>query len=241
MSFFNVLLKLIEDVANFTSETTSLAGLYQPETPHSLVKSEDKKVGWLFHNLADDIVFLLIKNKKIDIHKRDIYVYGIEILLLNSSLLIIFLILSVLLNSLKIFGMYLLFFIPLRIFTGGFHAKTSEQCFVLSILMYCLSVYTANSFPCWFRNVEFCFCGVIAVIIIIVFSPLINVNNPLNINQQKRNKTIVILLLLFDFVFFIVCFFLNLEIGTYVVMFVILDAILLIIGKIVSILENNQI
>lgn len=40
----------------------------------------------MFHNLAVDIAFLLIKNKIVDIQQRDVYVYGLEVILLNGSL-----------------------------------------------------------------------------------------------------------------------------------------------------------
>ena len=38
----------------------------------------------MFHNLAVDIAFLLIKNKIVDIEQRDIYVYGLEVIITNN-------------------------------------------------------------------------------------------------------------------------------------------------------------
>lgn len=36
--------KVVKGVAVISSESTSLAGLYQPQTPKSLIKSDKKKV-----------------------------------------------------------------------------------------------------------------------------------------------------------------------------------------------------
>ena len=84
----------------------------------------------MFHNLAVDIAFLLIKNKIVDIEQRDIYVYGLEVILLNGSLLIVFLIASMLCEAMLNFWAYLILFLPIRSFSGGYHAEKSESCFV---------------------------------------------------------------------------------------------------------------
>ncbi|MCM1508159.1 MAG: cyclic lactone autoinducer peptide [Ruminococcus flavefaciens] len=39
----DVVRKTIESVANVSSETTSILGLYQPRTPKALIKSNKKK------------------------------------------------------------------------------------------------------------------------------------------------------------------------------------------------------
>lgn len=43
--FKDVVKKVLENVAVASSETTSSAGLYQPKTPKTLIKSDKKKVG----------------------------------------------------------------------------------------------------------------------------------------------------------------------------------------------------
>ena len=49
----------------------------------------------MFRNLAEDIAYLLIKNKIVDIEKRDIYVFGVEVLLLNSLNILTALVVSI--------------------------------------------------------------------------------------------------------------------------------------------------
>ena len=188
----------------------------------------------MFHNLAVDIAFLLIVNKIVDIQQRDIYVYGLEVILLNGSLLIVFLIASLLCGAMINFWAYLIFFLPIRIFSGGYHAKSSESCFVLSTIMYGLSIAITVFFPLLYQNWKWIIAGVISILVILVLSPMVNENNPLTESQQKRNRIIVCILLAADLVVFILSYNFNWRIASNVLVFIVFDALLLLIGKVIS-------
>lgn len=185
----------------------------------------------MFHNLAEDIAFLLIKHKIVDIEQRDTYIYGLEVILLNGGLLLVFLAMSLLCNAMINFWSYLIFFLPLRIFSGGYHAKTSERCFVLSTIMYGSTIIAAKFLPLLYQDWYWRIAGVISILVILVLAPLINENNPLNKSQKKRNRIIVYLLLTVDLAFFILCCNYNWKIASNELIFIILDALLLAIGK----------
>lgn len=188
----------------------------------------------MFHNLAVDIAFLLIKNKIVDIQQRNIYVYALEVILLNGSLLIVFLIASLLCEAMINFWAYLIFFLPIRIFSGGYHAKSSESCFVLSTIMYGLSIAITLLFPLLYQNWKWIIAGVISILVILVLSPMVNENNPLTESQQKRNRIIVCILLAADLVVFILSYNFNWRIASNVLVFIVFDALLLLIGKVIS-------
>lgn len=192
----------------------------------------------MFHNLAVDIAFLLIKNKIVDIQQRNIYVYALEVILLNGSLLIVFLIASLLFGEMINFLAYLLFFFPIRIFSGGYHAKSSESCFVLSSLMYGLSIAITAFFPLLYQNWKWIAAGVISVVVILVLSPMLNENNPLNQSQRKRNRIIVCILLATDLVIFILCCYFNWRIASNELIFIIMDSVLLLAGKLKQYISN---
>lgn len=71
----------------------------------------------------------------------------------------------------------------------------------------------------------------ISIFVIWTISPLINENHFLNHNQKNRNKIIVHIILLFDLVFFAICYIYNWDIGTNELVFIIFDALLLLMGK----------
>ncbi|MDE6834176.1 MAG: accessory gene regulator B family protein [Ruminococcus sp.] len=183
---------------------------------------------------------MLIKNKIVDIEERDTYIYGIEVILLNGGLLLVFLLISLLSGAMINFWAYLMFFIPLRIFSGGYHAKTSERCFVMSAVMYGISVAVTKLLPLLYLDFYWWTAGVVSVLIIFIFAPLINANNPLNEVQKKRNRIIVYSLLIIDLVFFILCYIFNWKIATNELLFIILDAFLLLVGKAVQCLDEKS-
>ena len=185
----------------------------------------------MFQNFAEDIAFLLIKNKIVDIEERDIYVYGIEVILLNGGLMLVFLLISLLSGTMINFWAYLIFFLPLRIFSGGYHAKTSERCFIMSTVMYGISVAVIKFLPLLYLDFYWWALGIVSVLIILIFAPLINANNPLNEVQKKRNRIIVYSLLMTDLVFFILCCIFNWKIAANELLFIVLNAILLLVGK----------
>lgn len=185
----------------------------------------------MFHNIAEDIVFVLIRHKILDIDPRDVYIYGTEIIILNGSLLIIFMLMSFLFKEWNHFLAYLIIFIPLRIFTGGYHAKTSEHCFWLSITIYGISLMFVHFMQ--YLNVEWelKFISIISCIIILVMTPLINENNPLSESQKNRNRIITYAFLVFDLILFILLDSSYSEFTISELIFVCLNALLLIAGK----------
>lgn len=194
----------------------------------------------MFRNLAEDIAFLLIKHKIVDIEQRDIYIYGLEVILLNGGLLIIFLIISLLSGEMIHFAAYLIFFLPMRSFSGGYHADTSERCFILSTIMFGISIAVSKLIPLLYIFITGKIIGAVSVLVILVLAPLINENNPLNEMQRRRNRIILCTLLIFDIVFFILSCNCDWTIASNELIFIAMDALLLAAGKLKqSILARN--
>jgi accessory gene regulator B len=179
-----------------------------------------------------------MRDKIIDIKKRNIYIYGLEVLLLNAGLLVAFLIISILTGAYIHYLTFLAFFIPLRIFAGGYHAKTSEKCFVLSVIMYVISLITVQIQPLLCKSIYAMATGAIFMIIILIFAPLVNKHNELSSVQYARNKIIVRVILIIDLVVFITCYFLNTKIATSELTYICIVGILLLIGKFSDKLSN---
>lgn len=185
----------------------------------------------MFRNLAEDITFLLIKNKIVEIEKREIYIYGLEVILLNGGLLITFLIISLLCGEMVNFLAYLIFFLPMRLFSGGYHAETSERCFILSTIMFGASIAVSKLIPLLYISNTGKIIGAVSVIVIFVLAPLINENNPLNQTQRRRNRIILCTLLFIDLVFYILSCNYAWTIASNELIFIVMDAVLLLTGK----------
>ncbi len=185
----------------------------------------------MFRYFAESIAFLLIKNKILDIENRDIYVYSIEAILLNSILLLTLLGISIVSKCLIFFIGFLLFFVPIRIFAGGYHAKHSEICFLMSMGIYLVSMIIFKYIPNLYKNVCAVIIFVLAMIILLIWSPLRNPNHPLADYQYKRNKKIVYIIIIMYIASFIIFAELNCTIASSEVIFIVLVSTFLVIGK----------
>ena len=88
----------------------------------------------------------LIRNKvvKNDRLSRDFYRYGIEITVSSFLNIFIILLLSVICNKLISGIVFLIVFIPLRQFTGGYHAKTYFKCNLTFAICFIVTLYVSK-------------------------------------------------------------------------------------------------
>lgn len=187
----------------------------------------------MFRYIAEDIAFMLIKSKVADIEEREIYVFGLEVLLLNSINVLTALIISLISGTMWHFATFLLIFAPLRMFSGGYHAKRSETCFVISTLVYIASVLTVKLYPLLYTNtVVATVLLVLSVLLTIVLAPVVNKNNPLNKDERKRNRLISIVLISVDSVIFIMFKCWELSPAVSVMIFLAVNSVMMLVGAV---------
>ena len=188
----------------------------------------------MFRYIAEDIAFLLIKNKIIDIEKRDECVYGAEVLLLNLSNILTALIISVLTKSMLHFAAFMLIFVPLRIFTGGYHAKTSEVCYLITTATYVLSVLCVKRFPEMYSSIPALIALSVLIVPMILLAPIEHKNNPLSAYERKRNRLVSIALIAFDSLLFIALFLLSNSAATSIMIFMAINSVIMLIGSLAN-------
>lgn len=186
----------------------------------------------MFEYLAENITFLLIKHKILNIKNREVYTYAIEVILLNSILLAVLLGISIAGKCFIFFVGYLLFFVPIRKFAGGYHAKHSETCFGVSIGLYIVATIIFNQFPNLYKNTFTIVLFMFAIVILLIWSPLKNPNHPMADYQYKRNRKIVYGIIVIDLVVFVITSIMNYTVASSEVIFILLASVFLVIGKI---------
>lgn len=122
--------------------------------------------------------------------KEDIYIYGLELIISTVMGLISILFISVVLSNIKLGILFIFIFVPLRLFTGGYHAATYCKCFIVSNFSYLLVLILKNIL--WSKLLsEIWICLFIFVsYYIIKNAPVINVHQPINKYKQMRNKRV---------------------------------------------------
>lgn len=152
----------------------------------------------MIKNIAEDITFILLKNKIIDIDDRDTYIYGFEIIL--SSLIVTgaLLALGIILNKLPLTLIFIFVFVILRSFTGGYHSQKFESCLVISLIIYTSELLLIRFIPIYLMDKVGILSLIVCGLMIYRFAPAEYKNHPL-LEEEKRkyrriSRTVIILI-----------------------------------------------
>ena len=166
-----------------------------------------------------------------------VYQYGYTLLFEKIINGIILFIITIFTNGWFPVGVFMLAFVPLRQYSGGWHAKTFAHCTFISNVVFLFNILVYKSkidipVPC------LVIIEVIVSCIILVLSPVQSSKN-LNLEEYLRYKQIVCILIIVSIVFELVLFYLNhvrtVSIFVYAHSIV---AIALLLGKINSAMLN---
>lgn len=120
-----------------------------------------------------------------------------------------------------------LFFCPIRLFTGGYHAKTYWGCFFITFSMYWILILAGKNLSLN-HNILIVFL-IISFILICFFSPVDNVNK--RIKSKERRKKLKYTSIMITLVQSIICFFLPQMFITTAVLSIFCAVIMMMIGK----------
>ena len=144
----------------------------------------------MLHKLAEDISFYLITNKVIDIEDRDIYIYGLELLISTLFTSISILILGLLIEEWISGVAYLTVYFFLKSYTGGYHAKHYYECYIYSIFVFIVLIIAKNIIVPIYRPIIGLFSLIFSIIVVFKFAPVTNKNNPKTEEEILKNKKI---------------------------------------------------
>lgn len=191
----------------------------------------------LLEKLVDKIVNLLIKYGVVNRDDTDVYKYCVESLIEKIVFFSIILSVGCLLKKILVTILFLIYFSFLRTYAGGFHMKTSLQCFCMSIISYffCIEmIYLINK-----MDVKMQFGFTIAVsLLICIFAPVENVNNPLSENNRKVNKIRTIVVVLIGFIVAFVMQIYSVE-SAIVLAIVLATEILVLVSQVIGLVINQ--
>ena len=193
----------------------------------------------MLHKFADKSAKILLKNINNPNYEKEVYVYGIEIIASTLMNLLSIILLSLIVGDVKAGVIFLLFFIPLRLFAGGYHADTYGKCFVIGNVSYVI-VHVLYKLSYRYLHIEwFLLLGAMCMYYIFLHAPVVNENQPISVEKQKLNRRMVRIFLIMD-ILVSVCMWLNNQNLLYmVVLSVCLMTVFMIITKIEKGGEEN--
>lgn len=153
----------------------------------------------MLNTLAEYCTNWLTKNTSLPEDEKPIYVYGFELLFSTLSSFFSILVIAFCIKRIIYAVCFFIFFYILRLFCGGYHAKTYTKCFLITNLSFLLITVLSELIIIF--DILYLLPIIIPVskVIIFFFSPIVNENHPCSAKSIKRNKIIsIIISLIFE-------------------------------------------
>lgn len=144
----------------------------------------------MLHRCAERLTDVLYRHAPLSPQRKAVYVYGVELALSNSAGFLSIVLLSLLLREPLSALIFLVVFVSLRNFSGGFHAETYRSCFLITNTTYLASFLLS-------RGLVFCGSAVpsagillLSCVFIWIWAPIRNKHHPLSAGAIVRNRRI---------------------------------------------------
>lgn len=185
--------------------------------------------------LTYKFILTLINRNIIEEEDKEIYSYGFNQILFIMLNFITILIIGILFNMLFETIIFMSTYIPIRIYAGGYHARTQTKCYIFSVFML-ISALCIIKLQ-WISNIlTLILLSVVCSIIILSLSPVEDKNKILDEKEIEIYKKRTIKNLIIILVFLIVSLILNkITISSYICTSLLFNTIMLIFGKIYNI------
>ena len=138
--------------------------------------------------------------------EKEIAIYGLKRLGMFVVSMIVAAIIGLLMGNIQGVFLFLLFFIPLRIFAGGLHLPTLWMCAIASSLLIIVIAFILNSVEGAWINGRTCSAIFLAgALIIMLLAPVDTANKLLFKEERIRYKIISIIITALEMAIFFMC------------------------------------
>ena len=191
--------------------------------------------------LSKKICIQLVNNNKITDDEKELYVYGVFLLLSGILSTLIIILFGFIFGCLLETIVFYISFRGIRDYAGGYHANTEIRCQLLTTLTFLSSTYIISISDRLIFQKIIIVLSIIAIPIIIIFSPLDTPSKPLDTDEKKKYRKISLIIL--SAITFIIIISIIFGIKLLIVpccMSLILESILLVAGVIKGRLVNGN-
>lgn len=144
--------------------------------------------------LSKSIALFLLKREIIDSEEIEIYEYGFELMIATVIGLGLVMLSGLIIGEFISSVIFYTFFVLIRLFTGGYHADTHLKC-KLTLVTCCIFVLLIVRFLSDFFNIYFIILlHILYILTVIAFSPVENVNAPIEDDLKQRNRKVSIIM-----------------------------------------------
>lgn len=163
----------------------------------------------MLKTISQYVVAAWVRNNVVPVDDAPVYSYGLELLLSTVINLVIMICISFISGKPFIILPYILSFIPLRIFAGGYHSKSHINCIIFNAVLFIISIVLLSLVPTHSAVTLCAFINFISLILIIAFSPVEAKNKPLTdyevIQHRKYSIYISIFIMVISVILYELC------------------------------------
>lgn len=181
--------------------------------------------------LTNKFILILINRNIIKEEDKEIYSYGFNQILFMILNFITILTVGILFNMLFETIIFMITYIPIRIYAGGYHARTQTKCYIFSLFMLISALYIIK-LQLISNILTIILLSIISFIIILSLAPVEDRNKTLDQKEIKVYKKRTIKNLTIILVFLIILLLFNkIIISSYICTSLLFNSIMLILGK----------
>lgn len=193
----------------------------------------------MFQTTAQKITDRLCSQDIIEDADKELYVYGFNMLLTVSLNIISTIIIGLLFGMVFESIAFLVAYIPLRSYAGGYHARTPMRCYIISLLLIVLILLTLKLIG---ESVLALFIlSGIGTIICVTMSPVEDVNKPLDEAEIKVYRKKAMIILAAEIIILIISIFALMKLAAVISTSLALEGAMLVLGKINAKSNNDSI
>ena len=173
----------------------------------------------------------LVKDEIIGPEDKALYLFGFKQALHHLITILSVFLLSFIFDAFWIALFFLLFYTPMRVFAGGFHAKTPTRCYIVNNLML-IGIFLASDYFAWGIK-PLLIITIASAVVILGLAPVEDKNKPLDVYEVKvyRRRTGVIVAA--ELLLFAIGLIYEVKLlSTAICLAVLLLAVMLVLGKI---------
>lgn len=187
----------------------------------------------MFSDLSLLLCEYLISHNRLKKDEKELYTYGIYLVIANIFFLLLVLFFGLLFKCLIKTLVFYISFRIIRSFAGGYHADTEMRCEILTTLSFAATSYLISIPENLFIQSTALICAFFSVVVIAVFAPLDTPAKPLDDDEKRKYRRISLIIL--SVIVSVILVSLLLKIQLLLVpccLSLVLEAILLTAGKI---------
>lgn len=143
----------------------------------------------MLHTCAVGFTRILYRHCHLPASHAAIYIYGSELLFSTALATFSILLTSFLAGRLFAGILFILIFVSLRVFVGGYHASTYRNCFLLTNVVF-LAALTASILLDKLGGSILTLGLILSICIIWMLAPICNPHHPLSKESYQKNKSV---------------------------------------------------